>query len=282
MSATESVNILAAYKFGQSFTYPDSSAIHPYDIKVDKYGSVFILDNISDRSTGTRAKVVKFNSNYIQDLSWGDKIFVGTPEIAIDSLNRILIINPSKSQINIYSDSGTFLDSINNAGVFSDALRPDGIGEIDAANGKIFVLDINNKMRTFDYAGAVIDSVSLPYYGYFKVSNTGDVFMSYAYEILQISNGNIINRWGRQGSGIGEFQYARQLCFDKAQKLFVVDEKNNRVQAFDLSGSFFLRFSLVDFYNFTPYSSPSGICVSITNNNLLVGTDSSVLVFSRK
>jgi hypothetical protein len=275
-NAGPSVKIQPAYGFVRRFAYPDSTGTTPYHIETDKYGNIFILQNY----TGLKTRALKFDSNFVQDVGWGGKIYDGATDVAIDSLNRILIINLTKSQIDVYSADGTLLDSIKNAGVFSNSLST--IGMIDVANGKIFVLGVDNIMKIFDYTGIVIDSITLPYFGYFRVSNTGSIFMSYAYEILEISNGNIVNRWGRQGSRIGEFQYARQLRIDNNQKLFVDDEDNFRIQAFDLSGAFYLRFSLVDFGNFTVYSSPPAICVSRKNNNLLVGTDSGVLIFSRK
>jgi hypothetical protein len=269
------VKILPAYGFARRFTYPDSTAITPYDIEKDKYGNIFVLD----KYTGLKTKAVKFDSNYVQDTAWGGKIYDGEPDLTVDSLNRILIINPTKSQIDIYSSGGAFLDSIRNAGVFSNGINTGG--KMDVANGSIFVLGVNNEMKIFNYSGVVIDSLSLPYYGYFRISSAGSIFMAFGHEILQITNGNIVNRWGQQGSRIGEFQFARQLCMDSNQHLFVVDERNIRIQAFDLSGAFYLRFSTPGFDNAASTSYPQGICVT-SSNKVLVGQDSFVLVFTRQ
>jgi hypothetical protein len=269
------VKILPAYGFVRKLTYSDNTGITPYDIEKDNYGNIFILD----KYTGLKTKAVKFDSNYVQDRVWGEKLYDGEPDLSVDSLNRILIINTTKSQIDIYSSIGKLIDSISNAGVFSNGINIGG--KMDVANGSIFVLDVNNKMKIFNYSGVVIDSLSLPYYGYFRIISANSILMAFGHEILQITNGNIVNRWGQQGSRIGEFQFARQLSMDSKQHIFSIDERNIRIQAFDLSGAFYLRFSIPSFENTASTSFPQGICVT-SSNKVLVGQDSFVFVFARQ
>ena len=49
-------------------------------------------------------------------------------------------------------------------------------------------------------------------------------------------------KFGKTGSGYGEFNRPRCLSVNKAGHLMVCDERNHRVQVFELSGKFVTKF----------------------------------------
>ena len=148
-------------------------------------------------------------------------------------------------------------------------------------SGKIVVLGVDSNLRVFDYAGTVLDSFTVPYYGYMKVTTGEDIFITYAHEVLRFSNtGAVVGRFGMQGEEIAQFNYARQIVVD-GSTLYVIDERNYRVQGFELSGNFVLRFGTTGFDTDSTGSYPGGIAVA-RNGRILVGTDTHVLVFQRR
>ena len=98
----------------------------------------------------------------------------------------------------------------------------------------------------------------------------GDIFVSEGHgaggtnRILKFDRtGKFIKTWGKAGSGPGEFQAPHALAIDSRQRLIVGDRGNNRVQIFDLDGTF-----IEEFHQF---GRPSGIYVD--RNDILYVTD---------
>ncbi len=91
------------------------------------------------------------------------------------------------------------------------------------------------------------------------VAGNGDIFVSQGHgqgasEILKFSkDGTFIKRWGRTGTGPGEFDQPHALAFDSKGRLFVGDRNNNRIQIFDRDGNFLEQW--------TQFSRPSGIFI---------------------
>ena len=91
------------------------------------------------------------------------------------------------------------------------------------------------------------------------VAANGDIFVSQGHgqgasEILKFAkDGAFIKRWGRTGTGPGEFDQPHALAFDSKGRLFVGDRNNNRIQIFDRDGNFLEQW--------TQFSRPSGIYI---------------------
>lgn len=78
------------------------------------------------------------------------------------------------------------------------------------------------------------------------------------------SDGSFIKSWGGLGSGPGEFRVPHGLAFDGADRLFVADRFNNRIQIFDQDGNY------LDEYR--QFGRPSD--VAIDQNGFLYAVDS--------
>jgi DNA-binding beta-propeller fold protein YncE len=125
---------------------------------------------------------------------------------------------------------------------------------------QVFKFNPDGKLlMTLGEAGGAVDP------GFFfqpndvAVARNGDIFVSQGHgqgqsEILKFSkDGKLIKRWGKTGSGNGEFDQPHALAFDSKGRLFVGDRNNNRIQIFDPDGNYLDQW--------TDFSRPSGIFI---------------------
>lgn len=70
----------------------------------------------------------------------------------------------------------------------------------------------------------------------------GDFFISDGYVNSRVvkynKNGDYLLHWGRHGTGEGEFNLVHDIVLDSAQRVYVADRSNQRVQIFDINGRF--------------------------------------------
>jgi len=104
------------------------------------------------------------------------------------------------------------------------------------------------------------------------IASNGDIFISEGHNAgtgtAQISkfskDGKFIKKWGKHGSGPGEFEVPHALAFDSKGRLFVGDRANNRIQIFDQDGKFLDQWK--------QFGRPSGIFID--KNDVIYVTDS--------
>jgi sugar lactone lactonase YvrE len=104
------------------------------------------------------------------------------------------------------------------------------------------------------------------------IAPNGDIFVAEGHtpmmgtaQILKFTkDGKFIKKWGKHGSGPGEFEVPHALAFDSRGRLFVGDRANNRVQIFDQDGKFIAEWK--------QFSRPSGLYID--KNDILYVTDS--------
>ena len=102
------------------------------------------------------------------------------------------------------------------------------------------------------------------------VAPNGDIFVSEGHgagnnRILKFAkDGKLIKRWGKLGTGPGEFDQPHALAMDSKGRLFVGDRNNNRIQIFDQDGKFLAEWK--------QFSRPSG--VYIDKNDTIYVADS--------
>ena len=104
------------------------------------------------------------------------------------------------------------------------------------------------------------------------VAPTGEIFVSQGHgqgqsEVLKFSkDGAFIKRWGKTGTGPGEFDQPHALAIDSRGRLFVGDRNNNRIQMFDRDGNFIEQW--------TQFSRPSGIFIDKRDNIYVADSES--------
>jgi sugar lactone lactonase YvrE len=136
------------------------------------------------------------------------------------------------------------------------------------ANGKGFTVvkfsPDGKALMTLDYAFNQPNDVA--------IAPDGDIFVAEGHtpmmgsaQILKFNkDGKFLMKWGKHGSGPGEFEVPHTLAFDSRGRLFVGDRANNRIQIFDQDGKFLDQWK--------QFSRPSGMYID--KNDILYVTDS--------
>ena len=136
------------------------------------------------------------------------------------------------------------------------------------ANGKGFTVvkfsPDGKVLMTLDYSFNQPNDVA--------IAPNGDIFVAEGHtpmmgsaQILKFNkDGKFLMKWGKHGSGPGEFEVPHTLAFDSRGRLFVGDRANNRIQIFDQDGKFLDQWK--------QFSRPSGMYID--KNDILYVTDS--------
>jgi sugar lactone lactonase YvrE len=104
------------------------------------------------------------------------------------------------------------------------------------------------------------------------VAPSGEFFVSLGHgqakpEVLKFSkDAKLIKRWGKLGTGPGEFDQAHSLAMDSKGQLYVGDRNNNRIQIFDQDGNY------ID--EIHAWSRPSGIFIDKDDNLYVADSES--------
>ncbi len=104
------------------------------------------------------------------------------------------------------------------------------------------------------------------------VGSGGDVFVSQGHgqakpEVLKFTkDGKFIKRWGKLGSGPGEFNQAHSITIDSKGRLYVGDRGNNRIQVFDQDGKYLSETKA--------FSRPSGLFIDKDDNIYVADSES--------
>jgi sugar lactone lactonase YvrE len=137
-----------------------------------------------------------------------------------------------------------------------------------SANGKGFTVvkfsPDGKVLMTLDYSFNQPNDVA--------IAPNGDIFVAEGHtplmgsaQILKFNkDGKFLMKWGKHGSGPGEFEVPHALAFDSRGRLFVGDRANNRIQIFDQDGKFLDQWK--------QFSRPSGMYID--KNDILYVTDS--------
>jgi DNA-binding beta-propeller fold protein YncE len=173
----------------------------PRDVGIDESGNVYVAD------TGN-SRIVKLNGATGAPItSWkgsgADKI--GSPLGVSVSNDLVYVADASKKQVRIYQLTGTLVRSFGQAGTCTfSALR-----DVDAdSSGNVYIA---NYLQN---------------------------------DILKMTaTGGCLTKWGSKGTGDGQFKnpYGVSVAYDPvdgAERVYVADSNNNRIQKFTLTGTF--------------------------------------------
>ena len=148
-------------------------------------GNIYALDKFTSLSS----KLVKFDSTKSQDQTWTAIVYDGEPSFVIDTFDRIFLVNASNNPIEVYTENGVKIDSIENAGTFSNSNV--STGRIYLKPNKIFVLDLNQNMKIYDSNKTFLDSFSLTHFGDFAVDDDENIYLTYTHEIIKYSSNGV-------------------------------------------------------------------------------------------
>jgi NHL repeat len=108
-------------------------------------------------------------------------------------------------------------------------------------------------------------------------ASNGDIFVADGHGVLQgrqtndrivkfSSDGKLITTWGRHGSAPGEFDVPHSIALDSADRLYVADRFNSRIQVFDQQGRFLAEWK--------QFGRPSSVYID-KNDNIYVADSQS-------
>ena len=236
--------------FGSEGTGPGQLSF-PWGVAVNKHGEMAVADKDNHR-------VQVFNTEGSFLYSFGEK---GTGDgqfsfprgVTYDRDDNLLVADSFNNRIQQFSRTGQFMRTFGAEGELGGKLnRPQGIST--SPDGNIIVADMYNKrVVVFTPEGRVL----LTLHGdqlqpYHCISHGNRYFVSYAYgNCINVfsDQGDFLYQFGREGTGDGEFVHPGFLAVDKSGQLVVCDFDNNRIQLFQLDGTFCCKFgSLPSFY----------------------------------
>jgi sugar lactone lactonase YvrE len=140
--------------------------------------------------------------------------------------------------------------------------RGKGVGEFDFPigiavdrQGEVFVTDFyNSRVQRFSALGKALASFSvLPNPGGMAIDGEGNLYLTHfsamkakeqakpARVSVYTGEGRLVRQWGKTGSGDGEFDYPGGIAVAPSGRVYVADQTNHRVQAFDRTGKFLFK-----------------------------------------
>jgi len=185
---------------------------------------------------------------------WGkfpDSVDLGqVPSVAVDSKDRVYILNRGTPPLIVLDSEGNYLDSLGE-GILEDphgiTTGPDDTLYIADRDAHIIVeLSPQGKLRlTIGTRGRPsAEQGGMPFNRPTgaAVSSQDDVYISDGYANSRVHryypDGSLDFSWGGQGTHPGQFNLPHGICVDRLDRIFVADRENNRIQAFNEEGDF--------------------------------------------
>ncbi|XP_067022323.1 E3 ubiquitin-protein ligase TRIM71-like [Acropora muricata] len=162
--------------------------------------------------------------------------------------NNIIASDTNNHRVENFDDQGHYLDNFDGKGNLNHQLdRPHGLsidseGNIIVADSYfksvlIFTLDGRFLRRIGEETSFLGPIHCIQHDNRFIVSDFGD----HCIKVFD-KQGEFLYKFGKRGTGDGEFDQPRCLSVDRVGHLLVCDSMNHRVQVFKLSGEFVTKF----------------------------------------
>lgn len=174
----------------------------PRSVTADSSGRFFVVD-----MTG---RVQRFSEQGEYEFQWQmPQTDLGKPKgMCLDSLGRIVVLEPHYSRVNHYESDGLLLKQWGKKGLLPGQFTQPRAAAINS-HGEMYVAEFGERERVQRFKGA------------------GD---------------ELLGSWGRAGTGPGEFDRPEGISVDAKDRVYVADSCNHRVQVFDREGRFLRAF----------------------------------------
>jgi sugar lactone lactonase YvrE len=170
------------------------------------------------------------------------------PGVACDSQDRVYLYSRSDHLLTVFDKDGTYLDHwgsdiIGNAhGLYID--KDDNVYCTSHQTHTLHRLnpqgEVTLTIGTRDVRGEDQAPLSGPCDS--AVSSSGDLFVADGYGNRKVHrftpDGELLNSWGEEGDGPGQFTMVHGVRIDKYDRLWVCDRENRRIQLFDTDGNY--------------------------------------------
>ncbi len=170
------------------------------------------------------------------------------PDATVDSEDRVYISRREPPAILVYDRDGRYLRT------FGDDVLSNPHNIWIDSNDRLYCADTDDHtVRIFSVDGELLDTwgtpneVGAPGQPFNRptkamAASTGQVFVSDGYGQHRVHRfsaaGDLELSWGEEGEGPGQFALPHDLWVDPRDRILVTDRTNNRIQLFDLDGTF--------------------------------------------
>jgi DNA-binding beta-propeller fold protein YncE len=177
--------------------------------------------------------------------------FASARGLAVDHAGNIYVADTGNARVQKFSGTGEFLAAIGRAGAGLGQLK-NPVGVAVDSEGAIYVTDAGtHQLIKFGGDGQFIAQWGGPPPGFYgpldvAIGTTGNLYVvdqGRARIVIMDRTGNTIKEWGKKGTGPGEFDDPTGVAVG-GDRVYVADEKNNRIQVFDLEGKFLLKWQI--------------------------------------
>jgi DNA-binding beta-propeller fold protein YncE len=159
--------------------------------------------------------------------------------MAADKEGNIYVSDTLNRRVQKFDKDGNFLLEF----------RPEGIDKggmtfgVDVdKDGNVYVVVDGEEIQKFDKDGNHIKSFKVRG-SHIAVDNKGNIYATCGYTVIKYNKkGKILLRFGKKGSGDGEFDETAGIEIDNEGNIYVADGGNARVQKFDSRGNFLMKF----------------------------------------
>ncbi len=218
-----------------------------FEDKQNKYNSITIY-KVPDKPPPNLRVLPEAVSNMLEGgRGTGKGEFDSPAGIAVDGNGNFLVADTNNGRLEKFSPTGTFLDGI--------GIKGSGQGQFGAPNGiavdhsgNIYVADAgNHRVEKLSADGKLIAEWRGPdvgFYGPRRIAIGPDdsvyVVDQGRTRIVKFSpSGQVLTVWGTKGTGDGQFDDPASVAVDPtANKVYVADPRNKRIQVFNSDGKF--------------------------------------------
>jgi DNA-binding beta-propeller fold protein YncE len=204
-----------------------------------------VIRGRADVELDSRLDKVLFGSTPQEKYDWLKKPHA----VEFDPQGRILVTDSVLSALFRFDLAERRVDVFGTKGVIH-LVQPLGLDV--SADGLVFVADVGiRQILCFDDGGKLVKA----YDADGKLTNPSDVAVSpdaqrlyvtdsknHRVMVIDRATGDVVDSFGGNGVGDGEFAFPTALSFDPDGNLLVVDQLNSRVQVFDPDGEYLDQF----------------------------------------
>ncbi len=215
--------------------------LFPYAVAVDAENDLYVTD-LQRGTIAVFSPEGKFK-RYIGDYK-GEQAFEQPSSIAVDQASgRIYVADVKRHFVVILDRDGNKLVAIGKRGGGSGPGQFKYPTELVLHDRDLFVLDKrNSRIQVLDLDGRYkreirIDSVGADAPRGMAIDSQGRIYILLNVGMLQVlsKRGQALFQFGHYGTGAGEFEDAAGIYIDSADRLYVSDTGNQRVQVFQIA-----------------------------------------------